>query len=93
MSNSKDVLNRLYDNIELIIKQRRWYTSDVERGIGVSVGYLSRRCNMSAITLHRLSKYMNISMDDLCSCNFKEKVIEAKIEALQSELRHIRGEE
>lgn len=89
----KHVLHRIYENIALVIKDKGVNKGDVEEAIGVNRGYFSRRCNMSAVTLYKLSKVLGVNMDYLCSDRLKVKMVEAQIKDLQEVLRELKNDE
>lgn len=91
--NEKHILHRIYENIDLVIKDKGVNKGDVEEAIGVKRGYLSRRCNMSAVTLYKLSKVLGVNMDYLCSDRLKVEMIEAQIKDLQEVLQKLKHDE
>ena len=91
--NEKHLLHRIYENIDLVIKDKGVNKGDVEEAIGVSQGYFSRRCSMSAVTLYKLSKVLGVNMDYLCSNRLKVEKIEAQIKDLQEVLRELKNDE
>jgi transcriptional regulator with XRE-family HTH domain len=89
----KHILHRIYENIDLVIKNKGINKGEVEEAIGVNRGYLSRRCNMSAVTLYKLSNVLDVKMDSLCSDRLTAKMVEAQIKDLQEVLRELKCDE
>lgn len=86
---------KLNENIRCIAKYKKIKLQDMEKAIGVSAGYFSRKTNrsMSAEKLYKVSKVLNVSMEDLIEDKCRKQIIEEKIKELQEELADIREEE
>lgn len=84
---------KLSENIRYIAKHKKIQIRDIEKAIGVSAGYFSRKTNMSAEKLYKVSKVLNVSMEDLIEDKYRQKAIEEKIKELQEELANMRGGE
>ena len=79
------MIKALSDNIQALIEIRGIQVGKLEKQIGVSTGYFSRvrrGMNMNIDVLYKLSKAVNVSMDDLCSKGYKNRLIREKAEQL-----------
>ena len=92
----KSILNNINSNIQCLIEERHIPVSDVEKAIGVSVGYLSRlkkhNMNLPITKVAKLADYFNVTIDNLAYCDFRIGTLERKIQCLQNELATIRKE-
>ena len=94
----EQVLRIIYQNISLQIKEQKLSVSEVEKQCGVSIGYISRIKNghIGFEFFYKISKLLNVSLDDLCSEEFYKEIkaneIIRKIEELEKERKEIMGE-
>lgn len=86
----QETLNRLYENIEYLIKIKGYDKGRVETAIGVSVGYFSRskshNVDMPITTVVRIAEHFDIPIEFLLSVNYKKIYLESQIAKLQAEL-------
>lgn len=84
---------KVYDNIYFLIKHRGVSIGKLERSIGVSLGYLSRskkvNADISAETLYRISKFFDVTMDELYTGSFRADAIKEELERLRKELAEL----
>lgn len=81
-------MEKVIENVYTLIEIRDINVSDVEKAIGVSIGYLSRikkGMNMDALNLINLACYFNVTIDDLVFKDYKNELIKAKIAKLEEE--------
>ena len=79
------MIKALSDNIQALIEIRGIQVGKLEKQLGVSAGYFSRvrrGMSISSEVLYNLSKVMDVSMDDLCSKGYKNRLIRDKVEQL-----------
>ena len=92
----QETLNRLYENIEYLIKIKGYDKGRFETAIGVSVGYFSRskanNVDMPITTVARIAECFGTNIDFLLSKNYKKIYLESKIAELQSELQEMDGD-
>ena len=89
----QETLNRLYENIEYLIKIKGYDKGRVETAIGVSVGYFSRskahNVDMPITTVMRIAEHFDIPIEFLLSVNYKKIYLESQIAELQAELQEL----
>ncbi len=87
----ENLYKTLFDNIQLIVRFEGLAVGELEKKIGVSAGYISRMrrtgSTLGLEKLYRLSKITGYSMDDLCSKEFKMRLMQAEINKLQGEMQ------
>ena len=72
------MIEALSDNIQALIKIRGIQVGKLEKQLGVSAGYFARvrrGMSISSEVLYKLSKAVDVSMDDLCSKGYKNRLI------------------
>lgn len=72
------MIKALSDNIQALIKIRGIQVGKLEKQLGVSAGYFSRvrrGMSISSEVLYKLSKAVDVSMDDLCSEGYKNRLV------------------
>lgn len=72
------MIKALSDNIQALIKIRGIQIGKLEKQLGVSAGYFSRvrrGMSISSEVLYKLSKAVDVSMDDLCSKGYNNRLI------------------
>lgn len=82
-----DIAN-LHRNIGYLIKAYKVRIGDLERAIGVSVGYLSRSMNvdMPISKVLKIADFFEITVDELVRGNYRKAFLEGEIKRLQKEL-------
>lgn len=65
--------NSIYQNIKALSKMKGLKLGDVEKSVGLSVGYLSRHKAISSTVLVKLSDIFEISIDDIIRSNFVDE--------------------
>lgn len=89
----QETLDRLYENIEYLIKIRGYDKGRVETAIGVSVGYLSRskahNVDMPITTVIRIAEHFNVSLDALISEPYKANFLRQQIEVMKKQLEEV----
>lgn len=82
-----DITN-LHRNIGYLIKAYKVRVGDLERAIGVSVGYLSRSNNvdMPISKVIKIADFFEITVDELVRGNYRKAFLEGEIKRLQKEL-------
>lgn len=97
MEIDRELLNTFYSNVQCLIEREGCYIGEVEKAIGVSVGYFSRSrkhdTKIPLISAYKVSQYFGVSLEDLLTQNYREVLIEEKIKKLQCELDDIRGKD
>lgn len=70
-----------------MIKLRGLKRGEVERAIGVSVGYFSKtKTGVNLTVAYNLACYLNISLDDICSKGFYKKLLVQQLEKEKTEI-------
>lgn len=86
----QETLNRLYKNIEYLIKIKGYDKGRVETAIGVSVGYFSRskshNVDMPITTVVRIAEHFKIPIDSLIYNNYAVEYLDRQIEDMKSRL-------
>lgn len=74
-------------NFDYLIKSKGLKRGDVERGIGVCAGYFSRtKHGLNLAVAYKLSKYLGVSLDDLCSKDFYKQLLKKQLQKEKEEI-------
>ena len=77
--NNLNLTNLIIANIRWLAKVQSKAIGSIERGIGVPIGYFSRRSsgavkNMPIEIVYKVAKYLNVTIDKLCTASLLEEV-------------------
>ena len=82
-----DVELTVRKNFDALIKLRGLKRGEVERAIGVSAGYFCRtKFGVNLTVAYALTRYLNISLDDICSKDFYKKILVQQLEKEKTEI-------
>lgn len=75
------------ENFNTLISLRGLKRGEVERAIGVSAGYFSRsKYGVNLTVAYNLSRYLEVSLDDICSKDFYKKLLIKQLEKEKKEI-------
>lgn len=78
--------SKLYSNIKALTKMKGLKLGEVEKAVGISVGYFSRHKAVTSTVLVKLSDILEVSIDDIIKGNF---VDEEQRQKMRNELHEI----
>ena len=89
----QEILDRLYENIEALIKIQQVPIGVFEKAIGVSTGYISRskahNVDMPITTVVRIAEYFNVPTDYLIYQTYKANYLRQQIESMKKQLEDV----
>ena len=75
------------NNFDTLIKTKGLKRGEVERAIGVCAGYFSRSKHGVNLTVaYKLSRYLGVSLDDICSKDFYKTTLRQQLEKEKAEI-------
>lgn len=97
MKNDITAMNHIVENIKTIARVNGIKLGELERGIGLSIGYFSRVKHgkgISLYTAYRASQILECSLDIICDPNtanrLRKQAIMKEIDALKAELENLK---
>lgn len=70
----KEINTNIYNNVKALAKAKGVKLQDFAKSLNISVGYISRiEKNISVEVLMKISKFFNVSMEDLVNKDFKSE--------------------
>ena len=74
-------------NFDYLCKANNLKKGEVEKSVGVSAGYFSKNPQgLNINVVYNLSQVLKISIDDLCSKDFYEKMLLTELEKEKTEI-------
>lgn len=91
---NQELVSRLHDNVDALIKLHDKQIGEVENAIGVSVGYFSRTWKNRSFDLPitkvvAIAEYFGIELNDLIYGNYKKAYLIIQREKIARELEEI----
>lgn len=65
--------SKLYSNVKALTKMKGMKLGEVEKAVGISVGYFSRHKSVTSTVLVKLSDILEVSIDDIIKGNFVDE--------------------
>lgn len=91
---NQELTSRLHDNVDALIKLHNKQIGEVEKAIGVSVGYFGRTWNNRSFDLPitkvvAIAEYFGIELNDLIYGNYKKAYLIMQREKIARELKEM----
>lgn len=90
---NKALLNRIYKNVDFLILINGYERGEVEKAIGVSVGYISRsrehNVDLPITKIVALAQFFHTQVDYLIGHNFEADYLKGQIAKIQCRLDEI----
>lgn len=90
---SKALLDRIYNNIDYLILINGYERSEVEKSIGVSVGYISRlrthNVDLPITKIVAIASFFKIRVENLLAHNYEKDYLNMQMDKLKSRLQEI----
>ena len=74
-----NVMETIYKNVKALAAINSMNLKDVEKDVGLSVGYLSRCKSLDVVALIGLARMFDVTVEELISCDFTEELAKTEI--------------